>query len=73
MIGDKVKIAKGYCADKIYVGLEGFIVEEFNDFTHGRRIKVKIPKNDKRFWLGDKPIFPLSCIEAVPERARKEA
>lgn len=67
MVGDKVKIARYYCADKIYVGLEGTIVEEFNDFTNGRRVKVTIPQNDKRYWLGDKPIFPLFCLEAVKE------
>lgn len=70
MLGDKVKIVKSYCADQIYVGLEGMIVEEFNDFTHGRKIRVKIPKNDKRYYLGNEPIFPLSCIEVVPGRAK---
>lgn len=65
MIGDKVKIIKRYCADDIYVGLKGIIIEEFNDLTHARRIKVNIPKDDKKYWLSDKPIFPLHCLKKI--------
>jgi len=65
MIGDKVKIIKRYCADDIYVGLEGIIIEEFNDLTNARRIEVKIPKNDKRYWLSNIPIFPLRCLKKL--------
>lgn len=64
-IGDKVKIVKKYCADAMYVGLEGVIIEEFNDLTHAKRVKVNIPKNDKRYWLSDIPIFPSHCIKVL--------
>jgi len=63
MINDKVKIVKAYCADEIYVGLNGIIIEEFSDPQYSKKIKVKIPKDDKRYYLGDKIIFPLHCLE----------
>ena len=63
MINNKVKIVKAYCADEIYVGLNGIIVEEFSDPQHSKRIKVKVPKDDKRYYLGDEVIFPLCCLE----------
>ena len=63
MIGDEVRIVKEYCADSAYVGLKGIVVEEFNDPGQSRRVKVTLPKDDDKYYLGDRIIIPLSCLK----------
>lgn len=63
--GDKVKIVKGYCADDMYVGLCGEVIEEFDDFKHSVRIKVELPEDNPKYYLGNTPIFPPNCLEEV--------
>lgn len=70
MIGDKVRIIKRYCADDVYVGLKGVIIKEWNDMWESRRIKVEIPENDKRYYLGNTIIFPLRCLEKLGKKKR---
>jgi len=68
-VGDNVVIKKHYCADNVYVGLSGEVVEVFKqtlgDFAV--RIKVKLPTKDKKYYLGDIPIFPVFCIEKTDD------
>ena len=64
-LGDKVVIKKSYCADAVYVGLSGKVVRVFKQTlgTFSVKIKVKLPTKDKKYYLGDIPIFPVWCIE----------
>ena len=65
MLNDKVRIIKKYCADSAYVGLNGVIIEEFNDPGRSRRIKVDVPRKDDKYYLGDEIIMPLRCLKIV--------
>ena len=63
--GDRVQIVKSYCADKMYVGLKGVIIKDFSDFVHSKMIKIELPKDNKRYYLGDEPAFPSYCLRKI--------